>query len=657
MSDTGNRALDHALKIQDELLHEIRHGAISRRAMHRKLLLGGGGALAALAQLRSGRALAASGSSNATSDSTDQVGATVPTEAFSESLVHVNRDPYVMRTTALESEPSQFPYGEKGECNRDPHQEAAWAYWTRASKEDRKTYLLKQQVVKAKLHAKLPDQDMWGFNGMVPGPTFHSRYGKPCIVRIDNQLPAISEHHGYGCPETTTHLHNGHTPSESDGYPNYYFPRQAELDPNEGDRNRWRDHLYPNIYAGGDPLEALGTLWYHDHRHNFTSHNVYRGLAGFHLMFDEVDSNDEGSTDSRALKLPSGEYDVPLMVTDRFFDAYGVSQFDQLNFDGIIGNKYVVNGKVQPRFEVEPRQYRLRILNPGVSRTYGFALYVSDSPNGLVNAKPLPALIIGTGGNLLPKPIPLRDPTPLGGSQRLDLIVDFAKVTGAGKKYVYLVNRFLQTNGRMPEGYKGSGPNGVMFDLMSPGDAIMRFDVVLARRDNSPPVTVDTKLRAMPWNPKGLDNNPDDKIGQLTEKQILDAVGKSNPFPGVARVRSWKFDRNNGQWSVNGKLFDGSVPDAQVGLNTGEIWIIEGAGSWVHPIHLHFEEHRTLYRSGVKPRSGDLEYGRDDTMLIGAGERGILYRKFRDFTGKYVMHCHNVVHEDHAMMVRWDIVA
>ena len=99
-----------------------------------------------------------------------------------------------------------------------------------------------------------------------------------------------------------------------------------------------------------------------------------------------------------------------------------------------------------------------------------------------------------------------------------------------------------------------------------------------------------------------------------------------------------------------------SRPAAVAGKDTGEIWILEGAGSWVHPAHLHQEEHRTLYRSGRKPGPQHLEYGRDDTMALGGGERGIMFRKFRDFTGKYVMHCHNVLHEDHAMMIRWDIV-
>jgi FtsP/CotA-like multicopper oxidase with cupredoxin domain len=109
-------------------------------------------------------------------------------------------------------------------------------------------------------------------------------------------------------------------------------------------------------------------------------------------------------------------------------------------------------------------------------------------------------------------------------------------------------------------------------------------------------------------------------------------------------------------WTVNGQIYDGSRPNAVVGKDTAEIWVLQGGGSWVHPIHHHYEEHRTLFRSGIKPRPQHLDYGRDDTMNLGAGERGIMFRRFRNFTGKYVMHCHNVVHEDHAMMIRFDVV-
>jgi FtsP/CotA-like multicopper oxidase with cupredoxin domain len=225
------------------------------------------------------------------------------------------------------------------------------------------------------------------------------------------------------------------------------------------------------------------------------------------------------------------------------------------------------------------------------------------------------------------------------------VIVDFSKVPMG--KHVYLVNRFEQLHGREPENYLGSGPDGVRFGTLNPGHAVMRFDVVLNNQGD--PSQLPTRLRELPWD-------PNDALSKLSESTIRDAVGRTDPFPGVARVREWRFDRSNGQWTVNGQIYDGSRPAATVGKDTGEIWILEGGGSWVHPVHMHYEEHRTLFRNGVRPGPQHLEYGRDDTMTLGAGERGILFRRFRDWKGKYVMHCHNTVHEDHAMMVRFDVV-
>ena len=592
-----------ALTVRSELLHEIKCGKLTRRDMYKKLLLTGG-ALAAMSQVKGvGQAWAQVSS-----------GIAPATSPFTEVLIHVNRDAYIKLAQRLTPEPTQTANvgaGGIGECRRDAHQ--AWnTHWATFRAGQRKTYLLTQQLVKASFHAQLPLQDLWGFDGKVPGPTFRSRYGEPAMLRIVNKLPDIGGHVGYGCPETSTHLHNGHVASESDGNPDNYFPRQAELDPADYDSGRFRDHHYPNMYAGNDPREALGTLWYHDHRHDFTSHNTYRGLSGFHLMFDEVDSGNENDRNIRALRLPSGEYDVPLMVVDRVFDGNGQSVLDPFNFDGIIGNKYLVNGKIQPRFAVEPRKYRLRILNASVSRTYGVALMVSDSPNGLVNARVITeASIIGTGGNLLPAPIPMRDGVPMGGSQRLDVVVNFANYRG---RFLFLVNRFEQLNGRQPENYLGSGPNGPQFTL-TPGDAIMRFDVatVLPSGDNS---QLPAKLRDMPWQ-------DDDSVGLLTEQQIINAIGTSRPFPNVETVREWKFNQTNGMWTVNGQIYDGSRPNAVVGKDTAEIWVMQGGGSWLHPVHQHFEEHRTLYRDGIKPLAQHLEYGRDDTMSLGAGERGI----------------------------------
>src|SRR5262249_47554075 len=156
--------------------------------------------------------------------------------------------------------------------------------------------------------------------GMVPGPTILARYGEPVLTRMVNDLPSIQNSHvTFGSPSTTTHLHNLHMAPESDGNPNDLVPPGT-----------FWDHHWPNIYDGvdtvgviGDPREALGTLWYHDHADMFTAANVYAGFSAFYLLFDERDSGDENDRQPGALRLPSGTYDVPLLFHDVLFDANG----------------------------------------------------------------------------------------------------------------------------------------------------------------------------------------------------------------------------------------------------------------------------------------------------------------------------------------------
>ena len=120
----------------------------------------------------------------------------------------------------------------------------------------------------------------------------------------------------------------------------------------------------------GDYREALGTLFYHDHTFDFTAPNVYRGLSGFYLLFDKLDSGNEKDENPEALRLPSWPYDYPLNFMDRRFDTNGVLYYDQLNSEGVLGDKVVVNGKIEPVLKVARRKYRLRLLNSGPSRFY-----------------------------------------------------------------------------------------------------------------------------------------------------------------------------------------------------------------------------------------------------------------------------------------------
>ena len=509
-----------------------------------------------------------------------------------------------------------------GECGRDAHQRLS-------DFQPKKYYELhvRRNYIHS-FHPELPPQTIWGYDGILPGPTFVERYGVPIMVRIYNDLPANPT--GFGSPEISTHLHNLHSPSESDGFAGDYYSA-TRYGPTITAAGAYQDHFYPNAYAGyddpryrdangkprGDPREALGTLWYHDHRVDFTGPNVHKGLAGIYLLFDEIDSGDELDPNPKALRLPSGvgKYDIPLIFQDRQFDSSGYLYFDQFASKGILGNKFCVNGKVQPFFNVERRKYRFRLVDGSMSRIYEFYLVNASGQNQSFD-------YIANDGNLLPAPLRNTRKVRIASAERADIVVDF-KAYPPGTK-LYLVNRLVQIDPRQPEGplVNTRGADGL---LTTAGTQIMRFDV------GNLPV------------PPDLSRVPD----LLRELPPID-------LREVKQTRHWEFDRENEVRTVNGKIFDVENPSAKPKRGTAEIWTLKGKGDWSHPVHIHFEEGRILSRNGKPPAPH--EAGRKDVYVLAPNDEVRLFIRFREFTGKYMMHCHNLIHEDHAMMIRWDIV-
>ena len=591
-----------------------------------------------------------------------------PTPPFVDALPEYNLPQFVAQPVLLSSlKPPPGKNAVVGEARRDPH--PAWE--THPPQKYYEIFIEENKQVK--LHRDLPFNTMWGFRDggnpqgtpLVPGPTFHVKVGEPILVRIWNKLPPPSQHVGYGKPEVTIHLHDNHNTPESDGNADDYFPKLGELDPAHNDPGRFKDYHWINQPAGNDPNETMGTLWYHDHRHGFTAANTYKGLVGFYLVFDDIDNDDETSRVPGHLALPSGKYDVPMVLADKLIDSSGHLVFDQLEMDGILGNRITVNGKIQPFFEVEPRQYRFRVLNAGPSRVYGISIKVASNAVGdLRGATDYPhVFFIGQAGTLFTQALPFVGPGIRVPAQRVVVIIDFSHVKSG--QTVYAVNEFAQSSGNKPDNFIGNTVNGPQFRAVLPGLPITRFDVNRPATNPPDPSTPIRQflptalggdgriLREVPAIPAG--------VNALSEAAILAAVGKKYPFasaPEVATVRDWRFERTNGQWAINNRLYDGEHPAALCKQNTTELWIFRNnSGGWVHPIHTHFEKFRTLYRAnGLKPGPLDPQFGREDTLALGPGERAVIFMHFRDFTGKYLMHCHNTVHEDHAMMVRWDIV-
>ncbi len=271
------------------------------------------------------------------------------------------------------------------------------------------------------------DTPILGYDGIYPGPLFHATRGKAVQVKFINQAQR----------DLVTHLHGGVTPHESDGYPSDFFGNGEE-----------RVYTYPNV-------GRASTLWYHDHSHGETARTLYAGLAGMYILSDPDDD---------ALGLPSGDYDVPLMIQDRSFNSDGSLRY-QLDIDrGFRGDTILVNGAVAPRMKVERRLYRFRILNASNARPYTLSLG---------NNRPM--VQIATDGGFLPAPV-TRTEIAMEPAERVEIIIDFRKF-GVGSKIILknLVGEASTT--------------AVMrFDIVHGGTEEAQVPAVLSEEEELPPV-------------------------------------------------------------------------------------------------------------------------------------------------------------------------
>jgi FtsP/CotA-like multicopper oxidase with cupredoxin domain len=492
-----------------------------------------------------------------------------------------------------------------------------------------KFYEMTMQECKLQVSPDYAPTTYWGFDSIVPGPLIQAKYGEPVLVRFHNHLPSVKVPQAYGIAEMTTHLHNGHTPSESDGNPVNFF--NSINDPNAINPHGFKDQHYPNVKAGftdptygssGNPAEALSSLWYHDHHLDFTAQNVYKGMFGCYNLFDAADSGD-GS----GLGLPYGEFDVPIFFHDALFDKNCQTVFDLFNLDGILGDRFLANGVIQPFLNVKKCRYRFRLYAPGPSRWWEWSLW--DGNNFF------PFWQISTDGNLLPNAVQVTS-CRIAVAERIDIIVDFSKFKGSR---LYFVNRAEQINARGPTGR-----------TLTPGTPVLQVNIIgNTIADNSTDPSIGP-AGSPPGIGMHLRDLPDVDFAAL------------NAHAAKLPTRSWRFERGGAGWMVNGNFFDENVVSAAIPMNSEEVWTIQNpGGSWRHPVHIHFEEHRMLTRNGapVKPNTqlnGAIDYSRRDIINLQTNDETRLFMRFRDMKGRYVMHCHNVVHEDHAMMVRWDIV-
>ncbi|MCU1377127.1 MAG: putative multicopper oxidase [Acidimicrobiales bacterium] len=336
------------------------------------------------------------------------------------------------------------------------------------------------------------------------------------------------------------------------------------------------------------------TLWYHDHGAHHTASNVFMGLAAMYRIFDPLE---------QSLPIPHGRYDVPLIVRDAMFDTSGQLLYNDHDHSGVYGDVILVNGKPWPVMKVERRKYRFRILNASVSRSYRWQL---DSGQ--------PLTVIGTDGGLCPAPVPVNQ-FRHGVAERYEVIIDFAR---------YPIGRRVVLKNL-------SNKNNIDF---ANTNKVMAFDVV-------------AEATSQEGNSIPSELNPGNDTMNLTE---------------AMSTQSRRFDlvRTHGRWTINGKTWQDIIDSdfrwvaANPKPNAIEVWEFRNlSGGWNHPLHVHLIDFKILDRNGKPPLPH--ERGPKDVAYIGENESVRVIAKFKNRVGRYMIHCHNLVHEDHDMMTQFEV--
>jgi FtsP/CotA-like multicopper oxidase with cupredoxin domain len=522
--------------------------------------------------------------------------------------------------------------------------------------------ILASDPIPLKFHPQMPTQNplrVWTFNGTIPPKLVLARYGEPILFRHHNGLPVdVKQNGGFGVHTISTHEHNGHHGAENCGFTGaYYYP------------NQFCDYHWPVVLAGHDSInvdatdpragspdgsgginkipgdwhETMSTHWFHDHMFSFTSQNVYKGNCALMNIYSSLDRGNEAIVDGVNRCLPSGttkdwgnlDYDVNLMLADKAWDNNGQLAFDIFDFDGFLGDTMTVNLAYLPYFEVEARKYRFRILNASVSRFFKVALANSSG-----NAVPMTQ--IANDGNLLPHPVVLTSLDEQGIGERYDIVVDFSTVT-VGQK-IWMVNLCEHQNGKKP------AADLTLAQALSGQSADPCVGKFLEFRVVRKPLHKDVSVV-----PQTLIPNPDlskipvarERVFEFTNGGKDTIIDRRTAFPGP-----WKIKTDGGE-AFNADF--GRISAAPK-LGTREIWTLKnGGGGWDHPIHIHFEEGRILTRDGKASNVPPWERGRKDVYRLHPAGTMTISMQFRDWGGMYMEHCHNTMHEDNAMLLRWEL--
>ncbi len=456
-------------------------------------------------------------------------------------------------------------------------------------------YRLAARSIEMRIHRDLPPTKFWSYGPTMPGPTLEMRSEEPALVEWANELP--QQHflpidyrlHGadHGNPQVriVSHLHGAHVPSDSDGYPEDWFTSGNS-----------RLYHYPN-------RQDAATLWYHDHAMGINRLNVYAGLFGAAFVRDSFEDN---------LHLPSGAYELPLLLFDRLLTPEGQLYYPTSGkpnapwIADLAGDAILVNGKLLPYLEVEPRKYRLRILNTSNSRILHLGLQ-----NGMEFHQ------IGTDQGLLPSPLAVKT-LILAPAERADLVVDF------------------------------SDSRGEQIVLTNDTSSVMQFRVSSNKVTDTS--SLPAQLRPVPKTPESE--------ATTTRVLTLDEYDDKGDNSMLLLL-------NNSYWH--------DPITEKPAVNSTEIWSFLNPTDDIHPIHLHTVRFQILDRQRYDPWTYNTKKelrvlgGRIPPSPSEAGWKDVVRTmpkmvtriivKFDSYPGRYVWHCHTLEHEDNEMMRPYVIVS
>ncbi len=406
-------------------------------------------------------------------------------------------------------------------------------------------------------------------NGIL-GPTFEAQRGQTVSVDLQNKL---SE-------DTNIHWHGLVLPSNMDGHPEDLAKPGASF-----------QYQLPI-------QQRAGTYWYHPHPHEATARQVFMGLAGMFLVRDEEET---------ALNLPSGEYELPLIIQDKRFNSSSLSYMpsDDEIMTGYLGETILVNGVHSPFRSVETRWYRLRLLNGSTARVYQLGFSHQHE-----------FYLIGTDGGLLELPEKMTS-VMLAPGERADVLIDFNGFP-VGSEVFLQSTKFSQFNLQGRQEFK-----------------IMKFRVEKTSSDIfSLPAALGTITK--------LSASAATQIRTLNISKLVGGTGTHG---------------SGSRHGINGMTYDKDHMAFSVDAGNTEIWEFDNLdGDEIHPMHIHGVQFQVMNRIGGRNQLFAYEKGWKDTVMVMPGEKVSVIMTFPQYLGKFVFHCHNLEHEDDGMMLNFEIV-